>query len=70
MGITRYTLPQNNGNLPLSFFGGNNPIVLLDNIFFMIIYVIHKIGDNENSPNSLNVTVNYHYHGENRVINQ
>ena len=37
-------------------------------IFFMIVYVIQEIGDNENSPNSLNVMVNYHYHGENRVI--
>ena len=30
----------------------------------MIIYVINKIGGNENSPNSLNVMVNYHYHGK------
>ena len=35
---------------------------------FMIIYVIQEIGDNENSPYSLNVMVNYHYHSENRVI--
>ena len=28
----------------------------------MIVYVIQKIGGNENSPNSLNVMVNYHYH--------
>ena len=34
----------------------------------MIIYVIHKIGGNQNSPDSLNVTVNYRNHGENRVI--
>ena len=26
MEITRSTLPQNNGNLPLPFFGGNYPI--------------------------------------------
>ena len=31
-------------------------------IFFMIVYVIQKIGGNNNSPNSLNVMVNYHYH--------
>ena len=31
MGFTRSPLPQNNGNLPLPFFGGNYPIVLLDN---------------------------------------
>ena len=34
----------------------------------MIIYVILKNGGNENSPYSLNVMVNYHYHSENRVI--
>ena len=39
-------------------------------IFFMIIYVILKIGGNENSPNSIKVTVNCHYHIENRVIIQ
>ena len=39
-------------------------------IFFMILHVIRKIGGNENSPNSLNVMVNCHYHGENRVITQ
>ena len=33
MGITRYTLPQNNGNLPLPFFVGSYPIVLLNNIY-------------------------------------
>ena len=27
-----------------------------------------KIGGNENSPYSLNVMVNWHYHDENRVI--
>ena len=37
-------------------------------IFFIIVYVIQKIGGNENSPNYLNVTVNYHYNGKNRVI--
>ena len=30
---------------------------------FMIVYVIQKIGGNENSPSSLNIMVNYHYHG-------
>ena len=37
-------------------------------IFFMIIYVIQKIGGNENYPNSLNVMVNDHYYGKNRAI--
>ena len=36
--------------------------------FFMIVYVIHKIGGNNNSLNYLNVMVNFHYHGENRVL--
>ena len=30
----------------------------------MIIYVILKNGGNENSPYSLNVMVNYHYHSD------
>ena len=34
----------------------------------MIIYAIQEIGGNENYPDSLNVMVNYHFHGENRVI--
>ena len=34
----------------------------------MIIYVIQNIVGNDNSPDSLNVMVNYHYHLENRVI--
>ena len=34
----------------------------------MIVYVIQEIGRNKNSPDYLNVTVNYHYHDENRVI--
>ena len=33
MGINHSPLPQNNGNLPLPFFGGNHPIVILDNIY-------------------------------------
>ena len=33
----------------------------------MIVYVIQEIGGNNNSPNSLNIIVNYHYHGENRI---
>ena len=33
MGITCSPLPQNNGNLPLPFCGGNYPIVLLYNIY-------------------------------------
>ena len=57
MVITRSPLPRNNSNLPLPFFGGSHPIILLDNIyewlymyirwfpwiiFFMIVYVIQK----------------------------
>ena len=34
----------------------------------MIVYVIEEIGGNENYPDSLNVMVNYHYHGIKRVI--
>ena len=37
-------------------------------LFFMIKHVIQKMGGNKNSPNPLNIMVNYHYHGENRVI--
>ena len=37
-------------------------------IFSMIIHVINKIGGNDNSPNSLNVTVNFHYYVESSVI--
>ena len=33
MGITRSTLPQNNGNLPLPFFGVNYPIFLLGDMY-------------------------------------
>ena len=40
-------LPQNNGNLPLPFFGGNYPIFLLDNIdqllYMYINWFIWKI---------------------------
>ena len=32
MVITRSPLPQNDGQLHLPFFGGNYPIVILDNI--------------------------------------
>ena len=67
MGFTRSPLPQNNGNLPLPFFGGNDPIVLLDNIYY-ILYVTLKNGGNDNYPDSLNVMVNYNYHSENRMI--
>ena len=35
-------------------------------LFFMIVHVMQKIRGNKNSPNSLNIMVNYHYHGENR----
>ena len=34
----------------------------------MNVNVIQEIGGNDNSPDSLNVMVNYHYHIENRVI--
>ena len=34
----------------------------------MVLYGLQEIGGNENSPDSLNIMVNYHYHGENRVI--
>ena len=37
MVITRSPLPQNNDNLPLPFFGGNYPIVLLN------IFINHRI---------------------------
>ena len=40
MAINRYILPQNNGNLPLSFSGGNYPIVILDNIFHDCICIL------------------------------
>ena len=33
LGITRFPLPRNNGNLSLHFFWGNFPIVLLHNIY-------------------------------------
>ena len=31
--IACFKLTKNNGNLPLPFFGGNYPIVILDNIY-------------------------------------
>ena len=37
---------------------------------FMIVCDIQIIKGNENSPNSLNVMVNYHYHVENRLISR
>ena len=36
----------------------------------MIVYVIQEMERNKNSPDYLNIMVNYHYHGENRVITQ
>ena len=30
----------------------------------MIVYVIQEIGGDENSPDYLNMMINYHYHGE------
>ena len=38
MGINRSLLSQNNGNLPLPFFGGNDLICLLNNIY-QLLYV-------------------------------
>ena len=43
------------------------------NWFTWIIFIhdciyFTKIGGDENSPDSLNVMVNYHYQGENRVV--
>ena len=37
-------------------------------MLFNIVYVIRKIGGNKKSPSSLNVMVNYNYHGKNWVI--
>ena len=42
MGINRSTLPQNNGNLPLPFFGGNCTIVLLNNINLLLYMYINR----------------------------
>ena len=39
--ITRSTVPQNNGNLPLPFFGGNYPTVLLNNIYSLLYMYIN-----------------------------
>ena len=44
--------------------GGNSP----DNIFSLSYILYEKIRGNESSPNSLKIMVNFHYHGENRVI--
>ena len=42
-------------------------MVHLDNVFHdRICYT--SSGGNDNSPNSLNVMVNFHYYGKNRVI--
>ena len=84
MGITCFPLIKNNVNLSLPVFGCNYPILPwiifindciciltgLPGIFFVIAYVIQKIGGNKNSPNSLNIMANYHYHSEDRVITQ
>ena len=37
---------------------------------FIFVYVIQEIGGKDNSPYYLNVIVNCHYHGRNRVITQ
>ena len=34
----------------------------------MILYVIQKIGGNENYPDNIDVMVNYHYYYEIKVI--
>ena len=36
----------------------------------IIVYVIPKLGGNKNYPHYLNIMVDYHYYGENRVINR
>ena len=50
----------------------NDCICLLNDsnrsLCFMIVFVIWKMGGNNNSSNYFNVMVNYHYHGENRVV--
>ena len=33
----------------------------------MVVYVIQEITVDENSPDSLNIMVNYYYRGENKV---
>ena len=40
MGITRSTLPQTNGNLPLSFLCVIRPVVTLDNIINGCIFIL------------------------------
>ena len=79
MLITRSPLPQNNGNLPSAYFGGNFPIAILENIYcistgspgyyFSLSYILYK-NRGDDYPNSLNLIANYHYHGENRVISR
>ena len=34
----------------------------------MIVYILRRIEGNKNSTNFLNVIINYHYHGENKVV--
>ena len=83
MRMTCSLLPQNNGKLPVSFFGGDYPIVLQDNTYELMYMYINwftmnlffndricytKTGGNKNYPYSLNIMVNYHYHGKNWVI--
>ena len=73
MGITRSPLPQNNGNLPLPFFVViaqllswkiflNDCICILNGspgqYLLIVLYVILKIGGNENSPNFLYISSN------------
>ena len=41
MGITRSTLPQNNCNISLPFFGGNYQILLLNNIYSLLYMYIN-----------------------------
>ena len=40
IGFNRSTLPRNNDNLTLPFFGGNYPIVLQDNIYYLLYMYI------------------------------
>ena len=77
MGITCSPFPKNDGNLSLSFFGVNYPVIPLYNIYqglyiyinwftwiiiFIVVNVIQNIRGNDNSPNSLNLMLNCHYH--------
>ena len=77
-----FTITTNIVNLPLPFFVAITlylPWIVFNNYFFnmkwftrIIIFHDHicytKIRVDKNSPNSLNLMINYHYHGKNRLI--